>query len=102
MQNKPLDPQVKTEIQKILLEALSLGWEAQQLWETRFWNIVPGAGNRPGLAACIRPEDRIIEVTEDYIAVQKPSGVVHKFYHPERSHPWIKKGVYHEQSPDNP
>ena len=95
MQQRPLDSQVKAEIQKILLEALSCGWEAQTLWEARFWNITE-AGNRPGLAACMRPEDRIIEVTEDYIAVQKPSGAVQKFYHPERPHLWIKKGDCHE------
>jgi hypothetical protein len=100
MKNKPLDPQVKTEIQRVLLEALSLGWTPEMLWEARFWNVTE-AGNRPGLAAVMWPGDRIIEVTEDYIAIQRASGVVHRFYHPERPHPWIKKGDCHEGS-DNP
>lgn len=106
MRQRPLDPQVKAEIQKILLEALSCGWTTDLLWEARFWNSIPGAGNRPGLAAVMRPGDKVIEVTEDYIAIKKPSGVVQKFYHPERPHPWIKikKGDNDEQkqSPDNP
>jgi len=91
MQQIPIDPQVKTEIQRILLDALALGWEPQQIWESRFWNITE-AGNRPGLAALMKPGDKLGEVTESYIETIKPSGVVHKFYRPGWPyHPWIKK-----------
>lgn len=97
-----LRPEIKTEIQKIVLDAISCGWTVDMLWEARFWNPVPGAGNRLGLAAVMWPGDKIIEVTEDYIAIQRASGIVHRFYHPERLHPWIKKGDCHEQGSDNP
>lgn len=86
-----LDPRVKAEIQRIALDALSLGWTTELLWEARFWNIKGESGNFPGLAAVMRPGDKIIEVAEDYIAIQKPSGVVHRFYHPGRSHPWARR-----------
>lgn len=98
MQSKPLDPEVKAEIQRIALEAVSLGWTPDLLWETRFWNITKTGINRPGLAAVMRPGDKIIEVTEDYIAIKSRFGVVNKFYHPDRPHPWLKKGDCHEQS----
>ena len=97
MQDSPLDPEVRAEIQRIALEAISLGWTPELLWEARFWNIVPGAGNRPGLAAVMRPGDKITEVTEDYIAITKASGIVQRFYHPDRP-PWKRKEVHYEQS----
>lgn len=91
--------EVKAEIQKIVLEALSLGWKTEQLWVARFWNITE-AGNRPGLAAVMRPGDRITKVTECFIAIEKPYGEVLRFYHPDL---WIRKGDCHEQQgPDNP
>ena len=101
MQSKPLDPEVKAEIQRIALEAISLGWTPELLWEARFWNITE-AGNRPGLAAVMRLGDTITEVTEDYIAIKSRFGVVNKFYHPDRPHPWIRKGDCHGQSSNNP
>jgi hypothetical protein len=96
MQQRPLNPQVKAEIQKILLEALSCGWTTDLLWETRFWNITE-AGNCPGLAAVMQPGDKLEEVTEGYIEIIRPSGVVHRFYRPGYPHPWIKKGDNDEQ-----
>lgn len=95
-QSKPLDSEIRAEIQRIALEALSLGWQPELLWEPRFWNATLERGNRPGLAALMKPGDKIIEVTEDYIAIERSSGMVHRFYHPDRPHPWIKKGDCHE------
>lgn len=101
MSNKPLDPDIKAEIQKIALEAISLGWTPELLWETRFWNIIPGAGNRPGLAALMNPGDKLGEITGDYIEIIRPSGTVHRFYHPDRPYPWKKKGDHDEQGFNN-
>jgi len=80
---RPVSPEVKEEIRSVVLEALEAGWTPELLWEERFWNITL-QGNRPGLAAVMHKGDKIIEVKEDYIAIQRPSGVVHRFFHPDR------------------
>lgn len=93
-----VDPEAKSrirqEIMRIALKAVSLGWTPELLWEEKFWNI-KGVENRPGLIATMRPGDKIVEVTENYISIER-SGVVTRFYHPDRPHPWIKKGDCHE------
>ena len=77
----------KDEIRSIVLDAMGAGWTPELLWMKEFWNVTP-EGNKSGLAAVMHPGDKITEVTENYIAIQRPSGVVHKFYHPDRRHPW--------------
>lgn len=68
MNTRQLDPRVKAEIQKIAPDAIARGWTSETLWEQKFWNIVDGE-NRPGLAACMKPGDKINAVTEDYIEI---------------------------------
>lgn len=81
-----LDPHIKAEIQRIAPDAVAWGWYPELLWEQRFWNIV-GGKNMPGLAACMRPGDRITAVTEDYIETAN-KGARLRFYHPDREFPW--------------
>ena len=88
-QSKQLKPEVEAEIRRIALDAISLGWSPELLWEQKFWNI-RGIENRPGLAACLRPEDTITDVTEDYIEISR-DGIKTRFYHPEREFPWKRR-----------
>jgi hypothetical protein len=77
----------KDEIRSIVLDAMAAGWTPELLWTETFWNVTP-EGNKSGLATVMRPKDKIVEVTPDYITIKRPSGVTHKFYHPGRRHPW--------------
>ena len=100
MSSKQINPEVEAEIRRIALDAISLGWSPELLWEQKFWNIVNGE-NRPGLAACLRPGDVITDVTEDYIEIENSrDGFKTKFYHPDREFPW-KRRVNGEIGPDN-
>ena len=83
--NKPLTPHIEAEIRRIALDAIAQGWTTELLWGDR-WNIVNGK-NRPGLAGCMRPGDRITAVTEDYIETAN-KGARLRFYHPDREFPW--------------
>jgi len=86
MMNRPnrreLDPRCAEEIQRIAPDAVARGWSPELLWEQRFWNICAGGENRPGLAALMRPGDRITDVTELYIETTN-EGVKQRFYHPD-------------------
>ncbi len=84
-----VNPQAAARIRVREAEALAVGWTFEQLWESRFWNITNGR-NRPGLAATMRPGDKLGEITENYIEIILKSGVVHRFYHPDRIQPWEK------------
>ena len=86
MNTRQLDHRVKAEIQKIAPYAIARGWASETLWEQKFWNIVDGE-NRPGLAACMKPGDKITAVTEDYIEICREERRT-RFYHPDRSFPW--------------
>ena len=88
MNTRQLDPWVKAEIQKIAPYAIARGWSPEMLWESRFWNIVDGV-NRTGLAACMRPGDRITAVTGDYIEISREEKKT-RFYHPDKEFPWKK------------
>lgn len=63
-----MNPVVEEKIRARVLDALAAGWELEELWETRFW---PPPGIRPGLAACMRPEQEIGEITPEYIEVYR-------------------------------
>ena len=70
-------------------QALAAGWSLELLWETRFWNIGSDGKNRPGLAALLKPGDDIGAVTKNCIEIIRPSGIIHRFYHPDHEQPWI-------------
>lgn len=85
-----VNPQVAARVRAREAEALAAGWSFEDLWESRFWNIVDGM-NRPGLVALMFPGDDLGEITKKYIEIIRSSGVVHRFYHPDRDHPWVKR-----------
>jgi hypothetical protein len=62
-------PEVKQELERIWPEAERLGWPQQRIWGASFW---PAAGR--GLAAVLEPEDRVVEVTNDFITIVKRDG----------------------------
>ena len=70
-------------------EALAAGWSWELLWETRVWNIGTDGKNRTGLAALLRAGYDIGKITENHIEITTPSGLVHRFYHPDKEQPWI-------------
>lgn len=90
MSSKQINPEVEAEIRRIALDAISLGWSPEMLWETRFWNV-KGIENRPGLAAVIGPGDTITEVTEKYIEITSRDGFKTRFYHPDKEFPWKRR-----------
>ncbi len=76
---------VEKKIRARVLDALAAGWTPEELWEERFWNIDPVTHrNCPGLAACMKPEEEIGEITPDYIELcrEKPGGerIILRFY----------------------
>jgi len=77
---------VKEKIRARVLDALAAGWTPEELWEERFWNFTE-KGNRPGLMACMRPEQDIGEITPEYIELYRDdpvyARVVSRFYKKE-------------------
>lgn len=84
---RPHNPHIEAEIRRIAQDAIALGWSPELLWGDR-WNIV-GIENRPGLAGCMRPGDKITAVTEDYIEILRGEHRT-RFYHPDKEFPWKK------------
>jgi len=85
-----INPQVAARIRAREAETLAAGWDFGALWESRFWHIVDGR-NRPGLVALMHPGDKLGKITGDYIEIIRPSGVVHRLYHPDRDKPGEKR-----------
>lgn len=88
MNRQQFDPRIKAEIRRIAPDAIARGWTSELLWGQEFWNIMNGE-NRPGLAACMRPGDKITAVTEDYIEILRGEHRT-RFYHPDKEFPWKK------------
>ncbi|MGI6079264.1 MAG: hypothetical protein ACOYCB_14105 [Fastidiosipilaceae bacterium] len=88
MNRQQFDPRIKAEIRRIAPDAIARGWTSEMLWENRFWNIVDGV-NRSGLAACMRPGDKITDVTGNYIEISREEKKT-RFYHPDKEFPWKK------------
>ncbi len=62
----PLIPQgVRAMIEAIEPEARRLGWPAELLWNSEFWD------SPRGLASILDPDDRIVEVRVDHIVIEK-------------------------------
>ena len=60
-------PAVASEIKRIEVEALRLGWSKARLWNFNFW---PHTKNEPrGLASVMNDDDAIVAVSKDYIAI---------------------------------
>jgi hypothetical protein len=55
--------EVRVKIEAIEAEARCLRWPAELLWNGNFWD------SPRGLAAVIDPDDEIVEVTAEYIAI---------------------------------
>ncbi|TYO95149.1 hypothetical protein [Desulfallas thermosapovorans] len=87
-----INPKVAARIRAREAEALAAGWAFGDLWESRFWHLV-NRRNRPGLAALMRPGDKLGAITKDYIEIVHRSGAVNKFYHPDRDKPGEKRVV---------
>jgi hypothetical protein len=64
---REIDPGIVAEIERIEGQALALGWSRERLWNSNFWHPRPR-----GLAAVMDAGDRIVEVTGDYIAIERP------------------------------
>lgn len=64
-----LSPEVTAEISRIESEALAAGWSREELWNYSFWPHT--SEHQRGLAAVMEPGDRIVEVTPDWIAIEK-------------------------------
>lgn len=84
--SRPIKPEVAAEIRRIAPDAIARGWTSELLWEQKFWNIVDGE-NQPGLAACMRPGDKITDVTGNYIEISREEKKT-RFYHPDKEFPW--------------
>jgi len=66
-----IPPAIASEIKRIESQALALGWRPERLWNFGFW---PHGGVEPrGLASVLDADDRIVEVTSDYMTVVKSS-----------------------------
>lgn len=66
---KQIPPEVASEIRRIEVQALRLGWSSERLWNYRFW---PDRGVEPrGLASMMDPGDHVIEVTADFMLIDK-------------------------------
>jgi hypothetical protein len=64
---------IASEIRRIESQALVLGWHRERLWNHRFW---PHRAGKPrGLASVLDPGDRIIEVTADFILIEKSNSL---------------------------
>ena len=60
---------IAREIRRVVSQALALGWRSERLWNFQFW---PHRGSSPrGLASVMDPEDHVIEVTVDFILINK-------------------------------
>jgi hypothetical protein len=60
-----IDPAIRAKLEAVEAEARAAGWPAELLWNAGFWD-------RPrGLAAVLDPDDEIVEVAPDYIAILK-------------------------------
>jgi len=70
-----IESAVAAEIRRVEPQARSLGWSQWRLWESRFW---PGPR---GLAALMEPGDQIMEVTTEWIRIQKRHGIQQRFFH---------------------
>lgn len=57
--------EVRFKIEAIYAIARAKGWPAELLWNSGFWD------SPRGLAAVLDPEDEIVEVAPDYIAILK-------------------------------
>ncbi|MFZ0680771.1 hypothetical protein [Candidatus Binatus sp.] len=60
---------IALEIKGIESQALALGWPRERLWSFAFW---PHRGGEPrGLASVMDPGDDVIEVTADFMLIEK-------------------------------
>jgi hypothetical protein len=60
---------IATEIARIEVRAISLGWDRGRLWNFAFW---PHRGNEPrGLASVMDSGDRVVEVFADHLVIEK-------------------------------
>jgi hypothetical protein len=60
-----IEESVRAMIEAVEPQARALGWPAELLWNSNFWD-------RPrGLASLLDPEDSIAEVTADHISILK-------------------------------
>jgi hypothetical protein len=64
---REIDSEVVTELERIERQAFALGWPRERLWNANFWYPWPR-----GLAAVMDAGDRIVEVTREYIRVERP------------------------------
>jgi TubC N-terminal docking domain len=62
-----IEPAIAAELERIEGQALALGWSHERLWNSGFWYPWPR-----GLAAVMDAGDRIVEVTSDYMRVERP------------------------------
>ena len=60
-----IEPAVRAKLEAIETEARAKGWPAELLWNAAFWDMPRG------LATLLDPEDEIVEVTHEYIAILK-------------------------------
>jgi hypothetical protein len=60
-------------IESIEADARTKGWPAELLWNAGFWDFPRG------LAALLDPEDEIVEVTPDSIAIAKCRRDIQRF-----------------------
>lgn len=66
---EPVEPGVRSEIERIEVGALALGWPRERLWNLAFW---PHRGGEPrGLASVMDPGDHVTEVTADFMLIEK-------------------------------
>jgi len=70
-----VDPAIGAEIGRIEDEALARGWPAEHLWGAKFW-----PGDKRGLATVMDPDDQIVGVTADAIAILKFKRDIQRFY----------------------
>jgi tubulysin polyketide synthase-like protein len=68
----PIQREVVVEIRLIEARALALGWNSERLWNRSFW---PHTRAHPrGLSSVLDSGDRLIEITGDYIVIEKQDG----------------------------
>lgn len=70
--------------------ALALGWTHDSLYASG-GSARPTFGRERGLVCCLRPGDRIGEVTTHSIEIILANGVRQRFYNPNVDQPWIRR-----------
>lgn len=83
-------PEAIAKVDVIRDKAMALGWTKNGLYQTQGQFKWP-CGQDYGLVCFLEKDERIGEVTRQFIEIIRPSGVRQRFYNRDVDHPWIKK-----------